>query len=493
MSDQAARSADSMARRRAGLAGAWMGIAPKWLPFADAATDELPMSRLLRLSLFQVSVGMAAVLLIGTLNRVMIVEMGVPVWQVAVMVSLPLLFAPFRALIGFRSDMHVSVLGWRRVPYIWLGTAAQFSGFAMMPFALIVLSGDTTGPEWVGPVAAGIAFILVGGGMHTVQTAGLALATDLAPRHVQAKVVALLSVMLLLGMVVSAVGFGFFLSPFSQIRLIQAIQFAAVVTFLLNMVAMWKQEVRNPEATSADRYRPGFQEAWADLRRQGQWGRRLAATFLGTFAFSMQDVLLEPYGGQVLGLEVSATTLLTAALAFGGVAGFVLAARVIGRGGDAHRVAGMGAMAGTLAFAIVALAAPAESGFVFASGTLLIGFGAGLFAHGTLTACMQVAPPAQIGLALGAWGAAQSTAAGLAVLTAGVLRDALSGLAVRGVFGPVLAGPATGYVAVYLLEIVLLFVTLVAVGPLVRRVRDAPVTHEDLGLAARHARQMSGS
>ena len=43
---------------------------------------ELPLGRLLRLSLFQVSVGMAMVLLIGTLNRVMIVELGVPAWLV---------------------------------------------------------------------------------------------------------------------------------------------------------------------------------------------------------------------------------------------------------------------------------------------------------------------------------------------------------------------------------------------------------------------------
>ncbi len=476
-----------------GLASIWDGVGPRWLPFADAATEELPMRRLLRLSLFQVSVGMAAVLLIGTLNRVMIVELGVPVWQVALMVSLPLLFAPLRALIGFRSDMHVSLLGWRRVPYLWLGTAAQFSGFAMMPFALIVLSGDSTGPDWAGPVAAGIAFVFVGGGMHTVQTAGLALATDLAPRHVQAKVVALLSVMLLVGMVVSAIGFGLFLSPFSQIKLIQAIQFAAVVTVVLNLVAMWKQEARNPHLTRADRYRPGFQEAWTDLRRQGQWGRRLAATALGTFAFSMQDVLLEPYGGQVLGLPVSQTTLLTAALAFGGVTGFIVAARAIGRGADAHRVAGMGALCGTVAFAIVALAAPAESGLVFACGTVLIGFGAGLFAHGTLTACMQVAPPEQIGLALGAWGAAQSTAAGLAVLAGGALRDAVTTLGETGVLGPVLTGPATGYVAVYLTEIVLLFATLVAVGPLVRRIQDGSVTHEDIGLAARHARHVPSS
>jgi BCD family chlorophyll transporter-like MFS transporter len=97
------------------------------------------------------------------------------------MVSLPLVFAPFRALIGFRSDTHRSVLGWRRVPYIWMGTLLQFGGLAIMPFALIVLSGDTHGPAWIGQIGAALAFLLVGAGLHTTQTAGLALATDLAP------------------------------------------------------------------------------------------------------------------------------------------------------------------------------------------------------------------------------------------------------------------------------------------------------------------------
>ena len=79
----------------------WNRLGTKFLPFADAATEDLPLGRILRLSLFQVSVGMAAVLLTGTLNRVMIVELGMSASLVAVMVSLPLLFAPLRTLIGF--------------------------------------------------------------------------------------------------------------------------------------------------------------------------------------------------------------------------------------------------------------------------------------------------------------------------------------------------------------------------------------------------------
>ena len=118
----------------------WRQLGPRLLPFADAATPELPLPRLLRLSLFQVSVGLALVLLNGTLNRVMIVELGIAAWLVAGMVALPILFAPLRALIGFRSDHHRSVLGWRRVPYIWMGTLIQFGGLSILPFALLVLS-----------------------------------------------------------------------------------------------------------------------------------------------------------------------------------------------------------------------------------------------------------------------------------------------------------------------------------------------------------------
>ncbi len=65
------------------LARTWSQIGTRYLPFADAATAELPLGRLLRLSLFQISVGMAIVLLNGILNRVMVVELLVPTWLVA--------------------------------------------------------------------------------------------------------------------------------------------------------------------------------------------------------------------------------------------------------------------------------------------------------------------------------------------------------------------------------------------------------------------------
>ncbi|WP_119169135.1 BCD family MFS transporter [Algihabitans albus] len=453
------------------ITGSWMRIGPQFLPFADAASRELPIGRLLRLSLFQVSVGMAVVLLTGTLNRVMIVELGVSAGLVAVMVALPLVFAPLRALIGFRSDTHRSALGWRRVPFIWIGTLLQFGGLAIMPFALLVLSADVVhGPEVLGHIGAALAFLLVGAGLHTTQTAGLALATDIAPVETRPRVVALLYVMLLLGMVVSALLFGLLLSDFSQIKLIQIVQGAAAITVVLNVIALWKQEARNPERTRRDLQSPSFREAWDGIRDGGRTRRLLVAVFLGTAGFSMQDVLLEPYGGEILNLSVGATTQLTAILAGGSLVGFALAARRLSRGGDPFRLAALGMLVGIAAFSAVIFAAPLESVAMFRVGTALIGFGGGLLAVGTLTAAMAIADTkaAGSGMALGVWGAVQATAAGGAIALGGLLRDTVGHLASIGALGPALTDPSIGYSVVYHLEILLLFAALVAIGPLVR-------------------------
>lgn len=454
----------------------WSSLGPRFLPFADAATPDLPLSRLLRLSLFQVAVGMSLVLLVGTLNRVMIVELNVPASIVGVMVSLPLIFAPFRALIGFKSDVHKSALGWRRVPFLYKGTMVQFGGLAILPFALLVLSGggdSAQAPVWVGQVAAAAAFLLIGAGVHTTQTVGLALATDLSPPESRPKVVGLMYTMLMFGMIASAIIFGVLLAEFSPGRLIQVIQGSAVVTIVLNGIASWKMEARrrdNPNQVTAHPEAPssGFRRSWDAFIQGPNAMRRLIAVGFGTMAFSMEDVLLEPYGGQILHLSVGDTTKLTAALAVGGLFGFGYASRVLSRGADPFRMASFGALVGIPAFLAVIfsadLSSSTASALVFGFGTLMIGFGAGLFGHGTLTATMNAAPKDQVGLALGAWGAVQASAAGIAIALGGILRDVVTAYAPHG-----WGGAAAGYHFVYYLELVLLIATLVTMFPLTRR------------------------
>jgi BCD family chlorophyll transporter-like MFS transporter len=370
------------------------------------------------------------------------------------------------------------------VPYIWLGTMVQFGGLALMPFALLVLSGGGNAaawPAWLGPAGAALAFLLVGAGLHTVQTAGLALATDLVPEASHPRVVGLMYVMLLLGSATAALVFGALLQDFSPGRLVQVIQGAAVTTLVLNTVALWKQETRNPLRSAqlrAPRAEPSFRDAWATYIEGDGTRRRLLAIALGTMAFGMQDVLLEPYGGQVLGMGVGDTTWLSAALAAGGLCGFGWASRVLSRGADPARMARLGAWIGIPAFAAVLLSASLTSVSLFFAGTFFIGLGAGVFGHGTLTITMNRAPREQVGLALGAWGAVQATAAGVAVALGGVLRDIVAALAQQGWFGHALAHATTGYAFVYGIEIVLLVVTLSVMGGLIgdtRRLVVAPL------------------
>lgn len=450
-------------------------LGPRYLPFADVATAEVSLSRLLRLSLFQVTVGMALVLLVGTLNRVMIVELSVPATLVAGMLALPLLFAPLRTLIGHRSDGHVSALGWRRVPYIWKGTLYQFGGFAIMPFALLVLSGYGEAadlPRWIGLSAAGLSFLLVGAGLHMVQTVGLALATDLVPEEDHPRVVGLMYVMLLLGMVVSALVYGALLETYTPGRLVQVIQGSAVVTVALNMFAMWKQEARDRNRAKLQAARPKipFRQAWTQLVAVPGTVRLMVVIGLGTFGFGMADVLLEPYGGQALGFSVAETTKLTALLAGGTLLGFGIASRVLGRGRAPDTLVRVAGVIGIPGFAAIIASSQGFGAPLFIAGTVATGLGAGLFGHATLTATIQRAPKGQIGLALGAWGAVQATCAGIGVALAGLVRD---GLAVMSAGGGL---PAYApYNVVFAIEIAFLALAVLAALPLGARMSSGVV------------------
>jgi BCD family chlorophyll transporter-like MFS transporter len=444
-----------------------------WMPFADVSSPGLPLARLLRLSLFKVTMGMTTALLIGTLNRVMIVELFVPAWLVSMMLALPLLVAPFRAVTGYQSDVHRSAFGWKRVPYMWGGTLIQFFGLAVMPFALLVLSGggQIATPDWVGQGAAAIAFLMVGAGLQTSQTAGLALATDQASEETRPRVVALMYVMLLVGAVGGSLIFSLLLAQFTPERLVQVVQGTALVVLVLNCIALWKQEPRNPQrvAELKNAVQPRFREVWDQFIALPNARRFLWSTALGTMAFNMQDIVLEPYGGEILHLSVGATSALTAMLAGGGLLGFVLAGRQLAKGVDPLRLAAYGALAGLPAFSAVIFSAPLDAGWLFRAGALGIGFGGGLFAVGTLFAAMRMEGSGFVGLALGAWGAVQSTAAGLAMFFGGALRDVVTGLSTQGVLGEALAMPSVAYSVVYHVEMLLLFMTLIAIGPLVQR------------------------
>jgi BCD family chlorophyll transporter-like MFS transporter len=100
---------------------------------------------------------------------------------------------------------------------------------------------------------------------------------------------------------------------------------------VLNTIALWRQESLDPSRTAPDLPRPDFRSSWRAFVRTGRTARLFLAIGLGTAGFSMQDILLEPYGGEVLGMSVSATTGLSALWGFGMLIAFASASRQLGQ------------------------------------------------------------------------------------------------------------------------------------------------------------------
>ena len=456
-------------------------ISKNILPFSDAGSTNFSLFQLLRLSLFQISVGMATVMLAGTLNRVMIVELLVPASLVAVMIAIPVLIAPLRTIYGHKSDTYKSFIGWKRIPYMWFGSLFQFGGLAIMPFAIIILSGDqTVGPSWAGEVLVAIAFLFTGIGMHITQTVGLALAADRATKENRPRVVALLYFMFLFGMGISAVVIGILLADFSKLRLIQVVQGSAVLTLILNLVAVWRQEQIIINQQKNDKSEKFFL-SWKKFISDRKTNSLIWVVFWGTLAFSMQDVLLEPYGGQILGLSVSETTNLTGVWALGALLGLALAANNSKKTVSSVSNAMTALLIGIVGFSAIIFSSPMQFPFLYFLGTLFIGFGTGLFSVSLLIIAMALSSKTNLGsgFILGSWGAAQAIGAGLGIAVGGILRDVVNKIALSGYLGSTFENNSIGYIFVYHLEILFIFITLIVLGMLSQEINKRKIKDHD--------------
>ena len=456
-------------------------ISKNILPFSDAGSTNFSLFQLLRLSLFQISVGMATVMLAGTLNRVMIVELLVPASLVAIMIAIPILIAPLRTFYGHKSDTYKSFIGWKRIPYMWFGSLFQFGGLAIMPFAIIILSGDqTVGPSWAGEVLVAIAFLFTGIGMHITQTVGLALAADRATKENRPRVVALLYFMFLFGMGISALVIGILLADFSKLRLIQVVQGSAVLTLILNLVAVWRQEqiiINNQKNDKSEK----FFLSWKKFISDRKTNSLIWVVFWGTLAFSMQDVLLEPYGGQILGLSVSETTNLTGVWALGALLGLALAANNSKKTVSSVSNAMTALLIGIVGFSAIIFSSPMQFPFLYFLGTLFIGFGTGLFSVSLLIIAMALSSKTNLGsgFILGSWGAAQAIGAGLGIAVGGILRDVVNKIALSGYLGSTFENNSIGYIFVYHLEILFIFITLIVLGMLSQEINKRKIKDHD--------------
>lgn len=417
--------------------------------------------RVFRLGLFQFGIGLSLAPITGTLNRVLIDDLMIPAVAVGFLISLHYLVSPVRAMIGYRSDKARSLGKWR-TPYVVFGVMLTYGGLACAPFALILLGGNGVIGFWPAMIICSLIFLAYGAGINIVETIYLALVSDITPPKERGKVLSALWMMLILGTVVSAVIVGYQLVDYSHKKLIQVMQTSAVIFVALTAISLWQQEKLRPDGTiisklDAVRVRWTLWESVRMLGQQKLLQGLFVVIFIATMAFATHDVLLEPYGGQVLGMPVSATMQLTALWGIAMIAGVGLAAWMLWRQKAPVLLIGLGCVVGLLGFGVITWASDGALVGPFRIGVGLISLGRGLFLVGSVILVMSLTDLTHAGLFLGIWGIVQAMGQGIGVIGGGLMRDIAQAQT---------GSVVIGYTTVYSISAVLLIsvITLLLLG-----------------------------
>lgn len=393
----------------------------------------------LRLGLFQFGMGLSLAPLTGTLNRVLIDEVGIPAVAVGFLISIHYFVSPVRAMIGFRSDQE-RIEGRWRTPYVVLGAMLTYGGLATAPFSLILLSGEGVLSF---PLAMGICtliFLAYGIGVNTVETIYLALVSDLTPPGERGRVLAVLWIMLVLGTIVSSLIMGQLLQSYNHLRLIQVMQGSASVFIGLTLLALLNQEKLRPDGkvvayTDDVRLRLSFGQSLRLLAHQPSLRSLFVILFVATTGFATHDVLLEPYGGQVLHMTIAQTTQLTALWGLAMLCAIAVSGWLLWQGRSPVILIIAGCLGGVLGFLTISLTSNEALITPFCLGVWLIGLGRGLFVVASITLVMSLTDMGHAGLFLGLWGIMQALAQGVGTIGGGLARDLAQQLTGKVVLG----------------------------------------------------------
>jgi MFS transporter, BCD family, chlorophyll transporter len=380
-----------------------------------------------RMAAFPLSIGMTSVLVQGTLNRIMIVERGLPASLVGLCFALPLLVAPVRVWLGYQSDTR-PLWGLRRAPYILAGTV--LSGAGMLAATLLVLSLSLSLDNIVLAVAMGamllLAFLLYGLGKHMSSNTFEALIADTFQGPQRPRAVTLFKVAMFLGIIGTAVILGTLLDPFSAGRLATIAWGVLLLMLLLTLLAVLRQERRGDHIQEAvtEARSVSFRATISTVLWPNPHLRRffvlVMLVIVGTLA---QDILLEPYGGLVLGMTPGETTRLTALWGAGTMLSMLTAGLgLIPRAGYLP-VLRAGLSISIVVFSGLIVVGSLHEPRMFQALVFVLGLGSGLSAAGLLTAVVEHTTAARAGTLMGLWGVAHESGEAIGSLLGGSIVD----------------------------------------------------------------------
>lgn len=403
-----------------------------------------------RLGLVQAAIGMVVVLMTSTLNRVMVIEVGLAALVPGVLVGLHFAIQVTRPQMGHGSDASG-----RRTPWIIGGMLLLVASSIGAAAATALMATDRV----LGMALAVVAFAGIGIGIGASSTPFLALLAERVDADRRSGAAAMTWILMIVGIIATAGIGGALLDPFSYARLVLVTAGVGGVALLLCIVALLGNEparrsTSTESAAPAVPFRAAFAEVWAE-----EGARRFAFfIFVSMLAYSAQDLIMEPFAGAVFGMTPGESTQV-AGMQHGGVLlGMIAGAFGARRWGTLTRWASAGCAASAVLFVVLAVTAFGGSAGPMKAAVFALGVANGAFAVGAIGAMMGMMHEGgggRAGLRMGFWGAAQALAYGLG----GLLGAAGSDLA-RWALG----APAAGYATVFIAEAALFLAAAVLVA-----------------------------
>ena len=406
---------------------------------------------ILRLALVQAALGSIVVLTTSTMNRIMVVELALPAMLPGALVTFHYALQILRPRFGYGSDG-----GRRRTPWIIGGMAVLAIGGVGAAIATAWMTQDTI----AGIALAVLAFALIGIGVGAAGTSLLALLAERVPAERRAAAAMATWMMMIAGIVVTAVTAGHFLDPYSPSRLVLVTGCVAATAFVVSLLSVFGVERDRGEA-AAERAAPGkpsFREAlrqtWSDARAR----RFTIFVFVSMVAYSAQDLILEPFAGTVFGLTPGESTKLAGLQHAGVFAGMALAG-LLGSGRIGARFWSLrgwttaGCIASAMALLALVAAALAGPPWPLKPSVFALGVANGAFAVAAIGSMMMLATGgrgAEQGIRVGLWGAAQAVGFALGGFLGTVGVDAMRTL---------VDVPAAAYATVFAIEALLFLVS----------------------------------
>jgi len=393
-----------------------------------------------RLGLFQMGLGIMSVLTLGVLNRILIDELRIPALLAAGAIATHQFVAPARLWFGQLSDTR-PVLGMHRTGYVWIGSIL-FTSTAFLAVQVVwrlnasMAASGLTSASYGWLVVLGLVFAFYGLTLSASSTPFAAMLVDISDEDNRSKLVSTVWSMLMVGIVIGAISGSILLKPLDLDAPIEQVQAAVNRLFLMIPAIVVGMTFLGTIGIERTYSRYGSRAIAPDRDDQITLGRAVRIltasrqtgiffTFLVVMTISlfMQEAVLEPYGGQVFGMQISETTKLNSFWGIGtllGIAstGFLIVPRI-----GKKRTARLGCLVVAGCFMLIIAAGFTRDPKVLQWAVFLFGIGAGITTNGAISLMLDLTAAETAGTFIGAWGLAQAIARASATVTGGLILD----------------------------------------------------------------------